>query len=79
MRSGGATPTGNVLSGPYPQAMDDTSWNRTLETLAAGTPVPVVQWPPSRIRLVRGLSGDVVDDDDLPLRFAPTTPQTAAR
>ncbi|CAM5796600.1 hypothetical protein RFUL19S_04368 [Rhizobacter fulvus] len=54
--------------------MCTATWLKTVGILFAAAP-PVVVWPAERRRVVRGLSGNVIDPDDLPLRFAPTAPQ----
>lgn len=71
MRPGGATPTGNDEPGSYAEAMNDALWDKAFARLVAGQRAPDVVWPPERVRHVRGLSGDRIDDDDLPLRNLP--------
>ncbi len=64
-------PIGDDGPGFYAAAMNDALWDTAFARLVAGQRAPDVVWPPERVRHVRGLSGDRIDDDDLPLRHCP--------
>lgn len=65
------SPTATSSPRFYPAAMNDAVWERVFAMLIGSEHAPNVAWPPGRVRVVRGLSGDRVDDDDLPLRYVP--------
>jgi hypothetical protein len=72
-------PTGVEGPASYAGAMNDALWEKAFARLVAGQRAPEVVWPQDRVRRIRGLSGDRIDDDDLPLRYCPESMQEGRR
>jgi hypothetical protein len=64
------SPTVTCSRGFYAEAMNDALWDMAFARLMPGQRAPEVVWPRERVHLVKGLSGDRIDEDDLAPRHS---------